>query len=529
MNWFYSEDEMEIGPLTEEVIHGLCAAGTIDEDTQVRRDDSNQWMPYRTAFEHAINPLSSSQAGHFKFHCPQCEQRIAADATRHGLVAACPSCGGDVVVLHIDTGEGHTPTESEPLSEVKSETPPVDDSPREPDEQHNFTALESFSSEIAEAAKTGWSGLKRRSKAAAISGQIQKLKGIDLKKAYFKLGKKCYEERFLQEELKEQFDAIQELDEAITEKQQREEVAADETKVAMAKRVASSAAKASHVKALGAKRLQLVTQLGRAAQQYIGAEPPGDLKRETDAIQDLDKKLDDLEEASKTLKQVTTGRRVPRVAVVVAILFVLGCGVVLLIPRGHSDAAADPLLTGARGEESSKEIAPAPADRPIPKITAREPLNVQGIWIGMSEKSARKKIGDIFGRNLEWEKGKLYEGHLQAFRFSVPDLLRQDRWSPYCNIEIDTETNKLAAFRVSGTHFDKMFDSEGLQFTEFSQQFMAHFGISKLMSDESTVDLNDPKRVYYHTDRRIKLTFITRLNDPDYKSFAMSLLQKASF
>ena len=58
---------------------------------------------------------------------------------------------------------------------------------------------------------------------------------------------------------------------------------------------------------------------------------------------------------------------------------------------------------------------------------------------------------------------------------------------------------------------------------------MAHFGIEELKTDEGVVDLTDPKRLYYHVDRGLKLTFVTRLKDPNYKSFAMRLLKEASF
>jgi len=179
--------------------------------------------------------------------------------------------------------------------------------------------------------------------------------------------------------------------------------------------------------------------------------------------------------------------------------------------------------------ENTSRTEEPPAVMPQFRSPTVDKILVKGLWIGMTEKDAKERINKIFNNRLKWKKGKIYEGHLQLYTYSSPELSLADPYTRYCNMEIDVKTKTLASFSVSGTHLDKMFNSRGLEFGDFSQQFMAHFGIAELKSDEGTVDLQDPKRVYYHINKGVKLTFVKRFKDSNYKSFAMFRLKKAGF
>ena len=61
MKWFYQTDNREVGPLTETALKELTASGVINEETQVRREDSAQWQPCSILFSQTANPLQQPE------------------------------------------------------------------------------------------------------------------------------------------------------------------------------------------------------------------------------------------------------------------------------------------------------------------------------------------------------------------------------------------------------------------------------------------------------------------------------------
>lgn len=245
----------------------------------------------------------------FKFDCPHCQQNISAEEDYSGMNVQCPTCGADFVVPspYAEKEIGATPplgTTSEiPSYPGNSPEAPKPETNPELGSPHAFAERLRDGNNIAQkgakamkqGAMVGWTGLKRRSKQAALKPQIEKLRNIDLRKALHTLGKEAFEQGILATELVEQFQAIQELDSRISEMREKAAADSEETKLAALKRVSKDTAKASQAQALTLKREYLITELGREIHARKAQMVTQELSDASAAIADIEYRIQDME------------------------------------------------------------------------------------------------------------------------------------------------------------------------------------------------------------------------------------------
>jgi len=283
ITWYYLNESGEvIGPVSEQALKELNAAGAMTTTTQVCREGTEDWIALAEV--------------------------LGAD-TR------------GAATMEADTNE------------LSAEDNRVDGTPREPSlhpgERRRGEAVHSFADRLKTGAKEGWADIERTSKAAAIHTQIEKIRNVDLRMALFALGKKCYEAGILQEDLQKQFQQIRDLDATIASKQEAGETVDAETKIDSLKRMGKDAANSSHAQALTVKRQHLVTELGRQAHAIMREECRPGLEAEIAAIEEIEGSILGQEEEVRILG---TGHakgwrnRIPAIAVAAALILLLLAG-----------------------------------------------------------------------------------------------------------------------------------------------------------------------------------------------------------
>ncbi len=114
MKWYYRDGEKTVGPLADTSIRELKACGVISDNTSVREDNSDIWKRFDKVFGSSGQSDEPEEEEHsanvIKFHCPHCEQKIAADAGQENQSVQCPSCGADFVVPSSSLDEEVSPT-----------------------------------------------------------------------------------------------------------------------------------------------------------------------------------------------------------------------------------------------------------------------------------------------------------------------------------------------------------------------------------------------------------------------------------
>lgn len=282
MTWHYLTASREVvGPLSEKALRELKAAGVLTGESQVCREGTDEWTNLANAFG-AGTPGGTGEAD---------PDAVSAEDPK------------------AYNGKGETSDH--------------------PDERQEGVPKHSFTDRLKSEAKAGWSDIKRTSREASIHAQIEKLKHVDLRMALFALGKKCYESGMLESELKEQFQAIRELDVTIASKRETSEAEADETKMAALKRIGKDTTKASHAQALTVKRQHLVTELGRQAYARMTAECRPGLEAEIAHIEEVEGNIRSKEEEARTLGAGHAKgwkRLTPRIAVAAALGLLLLAG-----------------------------------------------------------------------------------------------------------------------------------------------------------------------------------------------------------
>jgi hypothetical protein len=145
----------------------------------------------------------------------------------------------------------------------------------------------------------------------------------------------------------------------------------------------------------------------------------------------------------------------------------------------------------------------------------------------MNEEDALTKLKEIFGDDLQFKiTRESFEGKkiiefldLSAFK----NTLSNENPS---FIAIDNNTGKLHKFHVTGPHLDKMFSCQGLDFTDFAKQFMAHYKIAKL---EPTSGFNEDYSYYGARDLNVKILLITKKDNSPSKAISLEKIIKAGF
>jgi hypothetical protein len=86
MLWYYQEDGIQIGPLTETEFEQKVMAGNVSEQTMVWNEGMAGWQPYSTLLTHVPSALS-------KQFCTQCGQGYAeSDLVRFENSLICAKC-----------------------------------------------------------------------------------------------------------------------------------------------------------------------------------------------------------------------------------------------------------------------------------------------------------------------------------------------------------------------------------------------------------------------------------------------------
>ena len=141
------------------------------------------------------------------------------------------------------------------------EEPVAKDDPELAREESAPTA--SFGSQLAGLGKAAFGEAKRNARMAGLKAKIEKLKLVDLNKAHYGLGKKCFELGLHQDQFPAQWAAIQELEERIKVKREHSSPVEAETTGAKIKRIAGETKQSAEAEGLALKEKQLLTEFGK--------------------------------------------------------------------------------------------------------------------------------------------------------------------------------------------------------------------------------------------------------------------------
>jgi len=147
----------------------------------------------------------------------------------------------------------------------------------------------SFGSQLAGLGKAALSEAKRSAKMAALKARIEKLKLVDLNKAHYALGKKCYDLGLLRDQFGPDFDSIAELERRIKVGRDGAKIAVHETGGEMLKRLAGDTKMAAEAKGRSLKLKQLLMELGK---QVAGLNSPSaELSTEIHAVAEVNARI----------------------------------------------------------------------------------------------------------------------------------------------------------------------------------------------------------------------------------------------
>jgi hypothetical protein len=321
MNWQYKNNDQVVGPLSEGSMKELHACGLLAGETLVRREGTEEWLPFDKAFEKRAAPPELL----IKFHCPKCDTKIAAGLEDAGNSADCPSCGISLVVPLKAAGLTESTDASKQSSAISAN---ISDSQFATDDSamHEFetnevmshsaldpinvasgevSPIQKFGTTLASFAKSAAHEVKLNSQIAVLKTRIENAKQIELRKAHYALGRKLYKARILLSMQEE----IEELERQIAEKGERAVIEENETKGAMLKRVGKNAAKSAESELLSLKLKQLLTHLGELARgAHQEASFPG-AETEMESCSAVESKIRNCEEqissVSASRKKVT--------------------------------------------------------------------------------------------------------------------------------------------------------------------------------------------------------------------------------
>ena len=89
MDWYYSNEGSQVGPVSDEVLQGLVSAGTITPHTLVWRDGMENWQPF-SSIQFAAGTLAPA-AG--PLVCVECGRPFPEDEMiRYGTSWVCAGC-----------------------------------------------------------------------------------------------------------------------------------------------------------------------------------------------------------------------------------------------------------------------------------------------------------------------------------------------------------------------------------------------------------------------------------------------------
>ena len=106
MSWYYAENNERRGPIDDDALQALVAAGTIRPDTLVWREGLAAWVPYRQAAAGVAGPSATTPADASARACSHCGKLFPADEMIE--LAGRSICAGckPLVVQHMIEGTG---------------------------------------------------------------------------------------------------------------------------------------------------------------------------------------------------------------------------------------------------------------------------------------------------------------------------------------------------------------------------------------------------------------------------------------
>ncbi len=218
----------------------------------------------------------------FRMECEKCGQHIEVPEEMVGETAECPSCGVEIVTPIPSDEADPNPAPSAP---EECDGPPAPEAPESPKRSLGKSLIAAAGAAAGEA--------KRGAKITGLKAQIEKIRRVDLQRAYCNLGKKAYEVRFDADTHGEAYAEIESLDVQIADQRAGVKPDADATMAQKAKAAAVTAKMKARAEALAHKRKGRISALGESVWQ--SGDSSGEISREATEIQALCARIAEME------------------------------------------------------------------------------------------------------------------------------------------------------------------------------------------------------------------------------------------
>jgi len=211
--------------------------------------------------------------GEFRTECPKCGQHLEASDEWIGQVAECPTCNEEFTIsrpdemdqpIDDDTAPSEETVDDQVVEEPTTTSDELESSELDPAEvpDEDRPARKRLGKNLMAAAGAAASEAKRGARIAGLKTQIEKLRRVDLQRAYRELGQSAYRIRFETDTNGQAYAEIEALDAQIEEK--RAGVHADEhsTIADKAKAAAATAKMKAEAEVLAHRRSTEFSKLG---------------------------------------------------------------------------------------------------------------------------------------------------------------------------------------------------------------------------------------------------------------------------
>ncbi len=254
MNWYYSNCEKAVGPLSTFTMTELKTCGLLTDDTHVRQEGTDNWQRYEDAFQNEPGlPLSPAMS----------------PCAESGAVRPTPSCP-------LTGGTWH------------------------PEDRASSGSLPrpTLGARLSTFVKAAANEAIVNTKITFLKVRIEGARLVELRNAHYALGRKLHDSHiFLGMQ-----DEIEELDRQITENGERVTVGERETKSAKLKRIAKNAKKSVESVFLSLKIKQCLTRLGALAYAKSRGDSLSGNETELAAIRAIESRIHALAEDVRSLR-----------------------------------------------------------------------------------------------------------------------------------------------------------------------------------------------------------------------------------
>jgi uncharacterized RDD family membrane protein YckC len=79
MHWYYVDEGVQVGPLTEQEFDDLIRLGKIDDQTIVWRDGLVEWQPYGNVRKRSVAPVTTEFSSKLALRCSECLREFPQD------------------------------------------------------------------------------------------------------------------------------------------------------------------------------------------------------------------------------------------------------------------------------------------------------------------------------------------------------------------------------------------------------------------------------------------------------------------